>query len=577
MVLSAAGLILGGMLDTFRLSLADVEEELTTWQKVKKNWIYPIRSALHEIGEDVWYLLGGNFLSALSTILGTIILLYLIIRFLKPQIRKGIQYAKGYEFIEGESMVPGVCIQPAIVVPTFQVEVYKSGIFVDTFVGFAIRVRDMLVVPGHVINIATVDGKFVLRNKGKSLVLNNAMIQSPKVNDICYQALSQSTWSVLGVSAASIARVTERPVAVTLAGKGKSAVGYAVKSVMPHLLKFNGSTVPGFSGAAYVTNGAAYGIHLGVANDGNVGAALESLDYDIMGIMHGEAARFTDGSSISSSEPSSVGTSRKSRKMKTWSPSQIRDEEEDLYEEYLASGERHKSFDQYLEERPKKVKGESALSEDFADMSMLDLQAVVSAAKARIARLQAATPPSTSRSTVFTPQADTETVFQSVLEVADDPIEELRSLVLPLVTEVQIIKARLDALETTQVQTKSNPSSPNPFSCDACNRSFKTANGRAVHKLIKHTQIVGESAPVPTHNDENDKVQVRNSFLGKTEASTRTKKTTSTSASPTLKPKTQSTSGSRSRSPVKDIQEQLLECLLKLQSTISGPKEEPAQ
>lgn len=583
--------VLGWTTAVFQMAYQDAPmppEPKTNYQVFKEQAVLPVTGFFNELVDDVWYLLGGTVWRALSMLLGIAIALYLIFRFIRPRIITGVQYVRGIEVIRGEAMVQGSIIRPSTGPPPYQVQIFKRGIFVDTFIGYGLRLRDVLVAPAHVISAATTDGAFVIKTKTTTFSLTNMMIPSPKVSDVVYQVISKDVWSKMGISTASVLQVTDRPVAVSINGPEGRADGYATKSRVPHILNFNGSTIPGFSGAAYVSNGAAYGMHLGVANEGNIGVAVESLDWEIQKIIRGEGRRygFHGADTISSSESETQGAA-KNKRMKSWRASEIAENESDLFEEYENSADRlQMSFDDYVNAKRQRGKtqtnhkGDSALCDDFEGMNMAELHAIIATAQAKLARMQAQPSTSSSSTITFRPHAG-EGVFDDVLQVEADPVDELRMVIDPIVREWPELKARVQALENSSRTTKPANGSPNPFPCDKCGRSFKTRLGMIVHKESKHQDtntVKGESRPVPEHFDQNDKVKtVSSGFLGKTRNSAQKK---GSSSKPSSKPSTsgtQSSSGSNSPSSVNDIQNVLDQFLIKLQTVISGPKEAPEQ
>lgn len=561
-----------------RRGLMDPEIPPTPYQEFKAGYVSPVASFFSEMFRDFWSVVRDDWLGMLSWLMGMSVALYLMFRFVRPKVVDGVYYLRGVDLIRGEAMVTGSPIRPNSEVPNFQVSIYKPGVFLDTFVGYGVRVKEVLVAPAHVLQAAAVSGQFMVKTRTSSMLLPNMTIPSGKISDVLYQVLSRDVWAKLGTPTVSIVRVSDRPVSVSITGPEGRANGYATKSTMPHILLFTGSTIPGFSGAVYVNNGAGYGMHLGVSNDGNIGVALESLNYEIGQLITGERRQIpVDTRTISSSEDSVQGASNRGKRVKDWSPKQITEQEDDLFEQYAQDVQaRDYSFDEWLSRRPSKKsnpghRGDALVSDDLNGLSIFELQNIVSAATSRMNLLQSSRAVA---STSFTPQSD-EAVFEEILRVSEDPLDELRTLVLPIVNEWPVVKARLAALEGN-APLRQPSQTVNQFPCSECGRSFKSSVGRVVHKMAKHP-VEGESA-IPQHHDENEKIQVKPTvFLDRTRSSALKSKSSSHSVSKPSPNGSRSSFALKNQLPANDIQTILDQFSAKLLKAISGPKGEQEQ
>lgn len=169
--------------------------------------------------------------------------------------------------------------------PACQVEILDAGIWNDTFVGCGIRVNNYLVVPRHVIE--QVERPIIQGVKSKVLK-PKVYIPSEVIGDLAYMYLSIDEWASLGVQAARPSRVDTGT--ATCTGRMGTSVGYLRKMPQLGVVSYTGSTVPGMSGAAYMTGTQVCGVHAGDGGSDNVGFSIGAILADLAMLVHNESS-----------------------------------------------------------------------------------------------------------------------------------------------------------------------------------------------------------------------------------------------------------------------------------------------
>lgn len=207
--------------------------------------------------------------------------------------RRVIQSWRGVQF---EAMRPGSAFTKADIPPN-QVQIKIPGLLTDSHQGYGIRVGDYLVTPAHVVQ----GHREVLLSTamGKYLVEVNA-IRSRMADDLVYLFIGPNVFSQLGVA---VTRFQKNFVAsfATCAGEAGMSTGRISKSVLRGKLIYDGSTVPGMSGAAYMIQGATVGVHQGVAGAINLGYSGDLIRVEMRHLTRGEALSGTSPGSGDSS------------------------------------------------------------------------------------------------------------------------------------------------------------------------------------------------------------------------------------------------------------------------------------
>lgn len=169
--------------------------------------------------------------------------------------------------------------------PSCQVEILDAGIWNDTFVGCGIRVNNYLVVPRHVIE--QVERPIIQGSKSK-ILKPKVYIPSEVIGDLAYMYLAVDEWAALGVQAARPSRVDTGT--ATCTGRMGTSVGYLRKMPQLGVVSYTGSTVPGMSGAAYMTGTQVCGVHAGDGGSDNVGFAIGAILADLAMLVRNESS-----------------------------------------------------------------------------------------------------------------------------------------------------------------------------------------------------------------------------------------------------------------------------------------------
>lgn len=106
--------------------------------------------------------------------------------------------------------------------------------------------------------------------------------------DVCYIQVSPNAWIDLGVRKAKLATVEFSGLASCTGQKGTS-YGYMSKNSYVGMLRYEGSTVPGMSGAAYVVANVVHGMHIGCTSDKNLGVSSLVLSKELSMLFQGES------------------------------------------------------------------------------------------------------------------------------------------------------------------------------------------------------------------------------------------------------------------------------------------------
>lgn len=193
---------------------------------------------------------------------------------------RGIQFESmqpGSEFVDGE-------------VPDFQVGIYNAGAFVDTFIGYGVRFRTILVVPTHVVRHAQM---MVIEGKTGKIGISVAPVHSRVHSDLTYFPLTEVQWSKVGVSQARVPKKVLNAL-VSCTGRKGSTSGLLTRVEGLGIMKYAGSTVGGMSGAAYYSGQTVHGIHTGSTGAFNVGVSSLLIEGEIKKLVIGETPTLDD-------------------------------------------------------------------------------------------------------------------------------------------------------------------------------------------------------------------------------------------------------------------------------------------
>lgn len=191
--------------------------------------------------------------------------------------RRVVQRMRGVQF---EAMRPGSQFSAANP-PTCQVQILIPGLFSDAHQGYGVRLANFLVTPMHVIYGYD---EVVLRGPtGIRIAIKPVITSSRMVDDLAYIRLDASVFASLG---ATIAKGSQRKGSfvssfATCCGPLGQSTGRLSKSALRGRLNYDGSTLPGMSGAAYLIQGTFAGIHQAATGSFNMGIAAEIFRAEI--------------------------------------------------------------------------------------------------------------------------------------------------------------------------------------------------------------------------------------------------------------------------------------------------------
>lgn len=390
-----------------------------------------------------------------------------------------------------ESLITGSNFMPGVL-PECQVEILDAGILSDKFVGYGVRVEDTLVVPIHVIE--RVDN-LILRGKKSSACVPKVYQSSLIVTDLAYLPLDASVWAELGTAKARISGDEAYTVLHCIGRDGKS-MGMARRSTLLGMLVYEGSTLPGMSGAAYFRGQSVVGIHNGVINGQNTGYSIVVAAFEIKRMMQGE-----------SKKNNTIVMEREVKSKVKYSPTGEKGSKDDAKEKLAKKTGPvswkntdlarlvKKAYDDpdlarvhqggYLA-NSWELDEEEAAEEKFDPSNLLDelTPEQVTALKTFLNRTGNTV--SVNVGTGHSPEEPLVDFGKNVVEVRLDNLEK----------QVDALEARLEKM------TSKKSSKPRKLECGMCARKFASELGLMAHMNFKHDvsaakYLKGESAKVP--------------------------------------------------------------------------------
>lgn len=448
--------------------------------------------------------------------------------------------ARGICVIRGEAMQPGSSFRLHNSMPRCQIPVYTPGVLYDTFLGYGIRYDDVLIMPYHV--YCGADSGLLLKVGEKSYLLEATPIKSDILSDVCYFLIDKSVWARLGVQSAKIVGAPLNAVAVTVVGPQGASSGYVSRNPTPYVLNYTGSTIPGYSGAPYVSNGSVIGIHAGETNGTNVGYGAGAIAAEIAVLIYGEGV--TDYESRSRRREGNTQFTGKQWHQKgkkyegdkepqqPWRDSDVaknvrqaqgkgRDSGPATNWDDFTSDDRFDLNQDINFDSTKALPKE--LIEAFSDFSVAQLESIRSYLDG-LAQVQRAT------QVRIRPHGEGEFGFVDVVSDAQAPASSV-------ITWQEKMEERVTALElklASLTKRQSTVPGKKPFPCSKCDKSFSSRLGKVSHEMTKHAEV--ETPETAVRGDEKIDVGLKNGFLGKGQ------KPTSTKTSPQRKKSNSSTS-----------------------------------
>lgn len=204
--------------------------------------------------------------------------------------RRSLMHLRG---VQMEAMQPGSFFTPAKI-PECQVQVCIPGLLYDAHQGYGTRVGSYLVTNAHVICGFP---EVILRGvSGKKMLVTPSYVRSRLSEDLVYVYLGPSTFAQLGTKSAKGMKSFVSGFA-TCVGPSGASTGRVSKASIRGKLIYEGSTVPGMSGAPYLMQGAFVGVHQGAAGHSNLGISAE--------VVKAEMPRLVQTESVTGSSPMS--------------------------------------------------------------------------------------------------------------------------------------------------------------------------------------------------------------------------------------------------------------------------------
>lgn len=197
--------------------------------------------------------------------------------------------APSAEYIQLEALMDGSRLMPAKNVPDFQIDIQVFSSSKWTTLGNASVIRvDLLgsvIVTVHHVLPAFAEVRLVptsCRDGSKFVIVDASSFIVVEDHDLAYLPITPQMVSVLGVKTAKVPMnlARELPQIVSITGVGYTTSGCL--SFNPTVfggLLYEGSTIPGFSGAPYSNNRTIYGLHMG---SGTVGIGMDISYVKIM-------------------------------------------------------------------------------------------------------------------------------------------------------------------------------------------------------------------------------------------------------------------------------------------------------
>lgn len=206
---------------------------------------------------------------------------WLLVRLVWRYSKRVVMRVRGVQL---EALRPGSLFASATQ-PASQVEVLVPGLLMDSHQAYGVRIRDYLVLPKHVVSGFT---EVVLAGPTGKILLPVSTIDSRLCEDLAYWYIGQDVFSRIGVVSGRLPKGTGYNLASCYGPSGASS-GRVSKAAIRGKLIYQGSTIPGMSGAGYYVNGAVFGIHQGACGGSNIGFSIDVVKLEIRKLMNFEA------------------------------------------------------------------------------------------------------------------------------------------------------------------------------------------------------------------------------------------------------------------------------------------------
>lgn len=410
---------------------------------------------------------------------------------------------------EGESMQEGSQLNEHGLIdsPPIQVNLYEKGFLTTPFIGCGLRLNTYLVVPTHVVRgVKTI----IAENpaSGLRMEVNVPRVPSKAIPDLSYFQLPDSWWSQLGTRSGPTRSIAEgmalRSTPAVVVSRQKSSTG----SVMPcpnnvHKVVFTGSTIPGFSGAAYMANGRVLGMHQGVYGSMNVGFLWEAIVTDIRYLfrddlkpalrVQGEGAQNRSSGKGGYDDEDLVPAASKGR---AWGYRDLHAQIQSVYADSCDWAEDcDVDYDANLVfEGGRKVDGVvNDMCSNIEGLPVAHLEVLLAKIEAEVKKKHIIVGQNENSTTVD----GGSTLFGQALSTARSTAETIvEQRVRPLEKRIEALEAKLSVQQLVPPAKAAQPikKAERKIKCDLCDKTFYTPLGLRQHKSMF---VHGEKKPVP--------------------------------------------------------------------------------
>lgn len=510
--------------------------------------IYTLRHMLLEVWADhlgsielpAWLFIMDKWdlAIALAVVLSATVGIHVFAKRLKRVGVSTIRYVRGVRF---EAVIAGSCFVEGSMPPS-QVEVMIPGILSDTHQGYGLRAGVYLVVPYHV--VAGHSELILSCGKGKVMIPAVSVVKSRWDPDLAYVFVGDNIFSRIGATSLRAAKAWPGTVHASCNGKAGTSSGRLTKSPVRGKLLYEGSTLAGYSGAAYHFGGMIYGMHQGNASvSTNMGWSIEGIMIELKHMLNLGQQPTTTEAVAGTSPGAGEDGSRRIRQTFQNSGWGVRDLDsfiEDRYSREVDSWTEFKEtddfYDQVLDFGP-----ESREPAKKESVKVLDLEGSVQ----RI-RLQNSTGADLVQSVIPADLVDYLQALHSgrVLERLSG-LEEYTDSIRYMVEKRLNAPAEQNREEkkSAEVQTDapaqkpaaaSSPPPPERFPCDHCPQVCRTRDRLLNHIACSHT-VVHESAVAEDTGASGKIVKMaKKPFLEKPASGQKKKKPSSKNLSPSV-------------------------------------------
>lgn len=172
-----------------------------------------------------------------------------------------------------ERMMPGSDMMPIKIRNRYQADVYlREGNGVTTYVGQCFRYGDYLLTAGHVL---AEDAVYVVRSEAGEIELLPSRMKEfgYDTDDLALYVLDANELTSLSLKSVNLVGDSDINMCVEVHAKDQKTMGKvtSMDNVFGQVM-YDGSTLPGFSGAPYMLGSKCYGLH--------VGSAAVNIGYD---------------------------------------------------------------------------------------------------------------------------------------------------------------------------------------------------------------------------------------------------------------------------------------------------------